>query len=400
MNRILNIKNIEDAREELKKIKVSSQGVEVMAPKALGCSIKLTGVKLGAANILKQEMLGIGGDAAVARGVVNGKEEISDVILLGNADKIKKLIKKLNYQTIFDLPKIQADLQEMLKDLLGKRKHSLNCGGKDLVLNKTRVMGILNVTPDSFSDGSKFIGLDSAIAQAKEMIAANVDIIDIGGESTRPGAEPVTAEEELKRVIPVIKAIRKFSDVIISIDTFKAVVAKEAIAAGADIINDISALEGDENMLQVLQENPNIPIILMHKKGTPQTMQINPYYDDVIEEISTYLAERINFCETNGVSKERIVVDPGIGFGKRQEDNLKILQRLKEFHALGVPVLLGASRKGFIGKIYESTPAEREDGTLATTAVAFESGVQIVRVHSVQSNVRLLQILQAIKDVK
>jgi dihydropteroate synthase len=400
MNRILDIKNIEEAREELKKINVSSQGVEVMSPKALGCSIKLTDVKLGAANILKQEMLSVGGDAAVARGVVNGKEEFSDVILLGNADKIKKLIKKLKHQTIFDLPKIQNDLQIMLTQLLGTTKFSLNCAGKDLDLSKTRVMGILNVTPDSFSDGSKFMRLDNAIAQAKEMIANKVDIIDIGGESTRPGADSVSTEEELKRVIPVIKAIRVFSDVIISIDTSKAVVASEAIAAGADIINDVSALEGDEKMLRVLQENPDIPIILMHKKGTPQTMQINPYYDDVIDEIISYLADKINFCESNGIAKERIVIDPGIGFGKRQEDNLKIIQRLKEFHTLGVPILLGTSRKGFIAKIYDSTPEEREEATLATTAFAFQSGVQIVRVHSVLSNVRLLQTLQAIKDVK
>jgi dihydropteroate synthase len=232
-------------------------------------------------------------------------------------------------------------------------------------------MGILNVTPDSFSDGSKFMRLDNAIAQAKEMIANKVDIIDIGGESTRPGADSVSTEEELKRVIPVIKAIRVFSDVIISIDTSKAVVASEAIAAGADIINDVSALEGDEKMLRVLQENPDIPIILMHKKGTPQTMQINPYYDDVIDEIISYLADKINFCESNGIAKERIVIDPGIGFGKRQEDNLKIIQRLKEFHTLGVPILLGTSRKGFIAKIYDSTPEEREEATSLDKSVCF-----------------------------
>jgi len=400
MNRILTIKNLDDAREELHKIKVSSQGVEVMAPKTLGCSIKLTGVRVGAANILKQEMLSIGGDAAVARGVVNGKEEISDLILLGNAAKIRKLIMKLDNQTIFGLPQIQNDLKELLNQMRGRRKYQVNCAGRELDLNTTRVMGVLNVTPDSFSDGSKFYNKENAISQAKEMIEAGVDIIDIGGESTRPGAEPVGAEDEMERVVPVIAAIRKFSDVLISIDTFKAEVAEAAIMAGANIINDISALEADKEMINVLKKYPEIPIILMHKKGTPQNMQVEPFYDDVIEEILTYLSDRIAYCVANGIARDRIVIDPGIGFGKRQEDNLKILQRLGEFHALRVPILLGASRKGFIGRIYQSTPTEREEGTLATTAIAFENNIQIVRVHAVQANLRLLKTLQAVKDVK
>lgn len=399
MNRILKIDNLADAKVELRKIKVSTQGVEVMAPKALGCSILLTAVKVGAANIIKQEMLSIGGDAAVARGVVNGTEVISNVILLGNADKIKKLIKKLNNQTIFGLSQIREDLIKMLGQMVLAKKYRMNCNGTNLDLDTTKVMGILNITPDSFSDGNRFIELELAITQAKEMIAAGVDIIDIGGESTRPGSDIVNVQDELDRVIPVIKKIREFSDVIISIDTTKAEVAEQAIIAGANIINDISALEVDPEMINILRKYPDVPIVLMHMQGTPQTMQNNPYYEDVVEEILIYLNERINFCLAKGIFRERIIVDPGLGFGKRQQDNLMILKKLSEFHSLNMPILLGASRKGFINKIYDSTVEEREAGTLATTALAFSSNIEIVRVHNVIENRRLLQTLSAIKDI-
>lgn len=399
MNRILEINDITEAKVELKKIKVSLQGVEMMAPKALGIAVKLTDVKIGAANILKQEMLSIGGDAAVARGVVNGTEEISDVILLGNVDKLKKLIKKLGHQTIFGLPKIKADVEFMVNHLLKREVPILNCNGKELLLDSTKIMGILNVTPDSFSDGDKFLNESQALAQALEMIADGADIIDVGGESTRPGAEVVDGKTEIARVVAVIKKIREQSDAIISIDTSKAVVAEAAIEAGANIINDISALSSDKDMIKVLKKYPNVPIILMHMQGTPQTMQNNPQYDDVIENVMSYLADRITFCVENGISKDRIIIDPGIGFGKRFKDNLLILKKLAEFKALRVPLLLGASRKSFINNIYQSSPQEREEATLATTAIAHQHNVEIVRVHAVKQNKRLLQTLTAVKEI-
>ncbi len=400
MNRILYIKNLNDARNELKKINVSSQGVEVMATKALGSVIKLTDVKIGAANILKQEMLSLGGDAAVARGVVNGAIEKTDVILLGNASKIKKLIKKLDYQTIFGLPAIKKDLKNLLKELYKIDTKQINCNGKVLTFDTTKIMGILNVTPDSFSDGNLYFNIDDAIARAKQLINEGADFIDIGGESSRPGSKRVGFEEEYKRVIPVIKAIREFSGIPISVDTYKSEIAKEAISAGADIINDISALRFDGKMIEILKDNPNVPIILMHMKGTPENMQKNPHYEDTIEEILEFFRERIDFCLSNGIEKERIIIDPGIGFGKRQEDNLIILKKLEEFHSFGVPLLLGASRKSFIGKIYPSDATERLEGTLATTAKAFYSDVEIVRVHDVLQNKKLLDTLKAIEDAK
>ncbi|MCF7793553.1 MAG: dihydropteroate synthase [Candidatus Cloacimonetes bacterium] len=394
MNRILTINNLDDARRELHKIKVSSQGVEVMAPKCLVMSIKLTNIHIGAANILKQEMLSIGGDAAVARGVVNGIEKCSDVILLGNADKIKKLIRKLDYQEIFGLPNIKSDLQKMLNSKLKSENNKISLKHGEIDLSNLNIMGILNVTPDSFSDGSEFYDVDKAVEHAFQMEKDGADIIDIGGESTRPGAEKVNVQKELDRVIPVIEKIRKKSDIPISIDSYKSIVAKQALMAGADMINDISALRFDEEMIDILKENPEVPVILMHMLGTPETMQKDPFYDEVIEEILDFFEERIGFCKNHNVDESRLIIDPGIGFGKRQEDNLTILKKLAEFRCFGVPVLMGASRKSFIGRIYDSIPAERLEGSLATTALALEAGINFIRVHDVKEHKRFVQVWQ------
>lgn len=399
MNRILNISNLQDARSELQKIKVSSQGVEVMAPKFLKMSVKLTNVHVGAANILKQEMLSIGGDAAVARGVVNGIEKISDVILLGNTDKINKLIKKLENQSIFGLTEIRHDLKKLLSIRLVNEKQILKVGEKIIDLSSPKIMGILNVTPDSFSDGNKFLDTEKAVKKALQMIEEGADFIDIGGESTRPGAQKVELQEELDRVIPVIKKIRQKSDIPISIDTYKSEVAEAALAAGADLINDISALRFDEKMIEILQYNKSVPVILMHMLGTPQTMQKEPFYNDVIEEIIEFFQERIEYCIANGIDISRIIIDPGIGFGKRQEDNLEILEKLSEFKCFGVPVLLGASRKSFISRIYPSEAGERLEGSLAAAALGLEAGANIFRVHDVKAHKRFLQVWQQVRRI-
>ena len=397
MNRILNIYSLQDARRELIKINVSSQGVEVMASKAIGLSIKLIQVNLGAANILKQEMLSIGGDAAVARGVVNGKLEFSDIILLGNLDKIKKLVKKLNYQTIFGLPEIKQDLKKIIDQLENPHSKVLNCNGIKLELNEIKIMGILNVTPDSFSDGNQYLDADKAVKRALEMIAEGADIIDVGGESTRPGAQKVSAETEIERVVPIINELRKQTNTPISIDTTKAKVAKEALQAGASILNDISALQFDTDMIKVLQNFPEVPVIMMHMLGTPETMQDDPHYDDVIKEILSFFKERISFCEENGINRERIIIDPGIGFGKRQEDNLVILKKISEFKCLGVPMILGTSRKSFIGNIYDSDSTGRLAGSLASTAFAFQNDIEIIRVHDVNEQKNFLNVMKEIR---
>ncbi|MCF7920153.1 MAG: dihydropteroate synthase [Candidatus Cloacimonetes bacterium] len=400
MNRILVINDEKAAARELLKINVSSGGIESMAPKMNGICLKLENVRLPAANILKQEMLSLGGDAAVARGVVNGEVPVSDVILMGNAMKLQRLAGKLGYQQYFGLPQIRQDILRLLANFQGEKICEMNLNGRKLALKSTRLMGILNVTPDSFSDGNKYFEPQTAIRRGLEMSAEGAAIIDIGGESTRPGAESVSIEEELARVLPVIKGIRAESDVFISIDTQKAAVAQQAISVGADLVNDISALRSDEKMLEVLQEFPATGIILMHMQGTPQTMQQNPFYNDTIREITDFLAERIACCEAKGIERSRIIIDPGIGFGKRQEDNLLILQRLREFHSLDCAVMLAASRKSFLSRIYDAKADEREAGTLAVTAQAAMNGIHLVRVHEIKNNYQLLATLAAVKEQK
>jgi dihydropteroate synthase len=275
-------------------------------------------------------------------------------------------------------------------------KFKLNFSKRTLDLSsRTHLMGILNVTPDSFSDGGKFFQLEDAVKQGIGMAEEGADIIDVGGESTRPGSDPITIEEELSRVIPVIEALSKQVDIPISIDTYKSEVAKKALDAGAEMINDISALRFDPKMKEVAAEY-QIPIVLMHIKGTPKNMQENPYYDDVITEITQYLKESSEIAEKGRIDREKIIIDPGIGFGKRLEDNLNILKNLRKFSILDCPILVGPSRKSFIGKILDLPVEERLEGSLAALAVSIMSGANMVRVHDVKESKRIACLVDAI----
>ena len=262
----------------------------------------------------------------------------------------------------------------------------------------TLIMGILNVTTDSFSDGGLFFDMGIAINHALEMEAAGADIIDIGGESTRPGAEPVLLEDELNRVIPVIEAIRSESDVCVSIDTYKADVAEKAITAGANIVNDISGLQFDESMANVVKNN-NVPVVIMHIKGTPREMQKDPHYDDLMQEIVAYFQERVEFCRQRGIKKGNIILDPGIGFGKRSQDNFELLRELKQIADLGYPVLSGPSRKSFIGLTLDLPVDERVEGTAAAVPASILNGAKIVRVHDVQEMKRVVTIADNIRGL-
>jgi len=247
-------------------------------------------------------------------------------------------------------------------------------------------VGILNVTPDSFSDGGKYLNLKSALNRAKELLEEGAEIIDVGGESTRPFSDPVPEEEELKRVIPVIKTIKKeFPDSIISIDTYKSKVAEEALKAGANIVNDISALRFDSNMIEVIKDF-NCPIIIMHMQGNPKTMQINPTYKDVVKEVKEFLQKRIEFLVEKGIPFENIIIDPGIGFGKTFKHNLQILKNLESFQELNRPILIGHSRKSFIGEIINKPPFQRDGGTIGISLFAYLKGVHFLRVHKVDLN--------------
>jgi len=272
----------------------------------------------------------------------------------------------------------------------------IKINSKILDFKKTYIMGILNVTPDSFYDGGRFFEKEKAVAHALKMVNEGVDIIDIGGESTRPGSDRISEEEEIKRVIPVIKEIRKNSDVIISIDTYKSKVAEEALSAGADIVNDISGCIADEKMPDIIKSY-GVPVIVMHIRGNPKIMQRDVHYNDVVKDIIRSLRNRINYLKLRGINEEKIIIDPGIGFGKTVDDNIRIIKRLKEFRCLGRPILIGPSRKSFIGKILDLPPEERLEGTLAVLALCIINGANIIRVHDVKEAVRVAKIIDYIK---
>ncbi|MEN7972878.1 MAG: dihydropteroate synthase [Verrucomicrobiota bacterium] len=280
-----------------------------------------------------------------------------------------------------------------------RKVYNWSCRDFSVALGRhTLVMGILNTTPDSFSDGGSFSDPSAAVERALEMASQGAGIIDIGGESTRPGAKPVPAKEEIQRVVPVIEKIREQSDVLISIDTMKAETAARALEAGADIINDVSAFEADPRMAGVAAET-RAGVVLMHMKGSPQTMQKNPAYENVVQEVGGYLSERVRFAEQRGVRRESIVVDPGIGFGKTVEHNLELLRGLPQLAEQGLPLLVGASRKSFIGHVTgRSAPADRLAGSLGAAAWAAMRGAHILRVHDVIDTCDVCGLMDILSD--
>lgn len=273
----------------------------------------------------------------------------------------------------------------------------MDCNGKTLDLSRACVMGILNTTPDSFSDGGMFNSLDTARDHANRMYEEGADIIDVGGESTRPGAQAVSEQEELDRVIPVIEAIRKDSDVVVSIDTSKPGVMREAVTAGAGMINDVCALSL-EGSLQTAA-SLNVPVCLMHMKGTPRTMQTRPEYGDVTNDVKSYLLDRVEECEGAGIKREQIIIDPGFGFGKTLEHNLQLMRDIDQLVATGLPVLVGVSRKTMIDKLLKLSVDERLAATVALETLAVKSGARIVRAHDVKEAVHAARIVEAVAGI-
>jgi dihydropteroate synthase len=286
--------------------------------------------------------------------------------------------------------------------LKGVSEHSFSLEWSEFSLDlgsRTHVMGILNVTPDSFSDGGQFFRRERAIEQGLAMAQDGADVIDVGGESTRPYSERITKEEELDRVIPVIEGLKKELRIPISVDTLKAEVAREALRAGASMVNDISALRFDPGMTAVVAE-ANIPVILMHMMGTPDTMQDKPVYTNVIQEIIDFLEAAVDRAVQGGIRREMVIVDPGIGFGKTFDHNLEIIRELGRFRCLGRPVVVGSSRKAFIGHILNRPADERDTGTMATVAAAVMNGAHMVRVHDVRRAVETVRVIDAVKRGK
>lgn len=393
----LKINSEEEAVKELKKIDVDPGGIQVMATKMLGLSLKIKSLSLKSAHIIKQEMLSLGGDAALPRGAMEFANDNVDVIVIGTLKQLRLLCQKLRMQP-FGLKEIGEELSRYIEKYYSN-SFLIKCPGTTLDFSRgPLIMGILNITPDSFFDGGKYLCKDDAIKHGLQLVEDGADIIDIGGESTRPGSEPVSEKEELERVLPVVKELSKRISIPISIDTYKSRVAREAIDAGAQIINDISGMRFDEKMVQVVVER-DVPVVIMHIKGTPRDMQKEPYYEDVIQEILDYFNERINFAIRSGISENKIIIDPGIGFGKRLEDNINILRNLSAFKIFGRPILVGVSRKSFIGKILDLSVEERLEGTISATIHALSSGAQIIRVHDVKEMKRCIKIFNEINMI-
>ena len=274
----------------------------------------------------------------------------------------------------------------------------LDCAGKPLDLTAPQVMGILNVTPDSFSDGGQFLAQDSALAQAKQMVADGAAIIDVGGESTRPGASVVSVEEEISRIVPVIEAIHAEIDIPISIDTTKPEVMRAAVKVGAGLINDVQALQV-EGALATAAELA-VPVCLMHAQGTPQTMQDNPQYNDVVSDVTTFLLDRVKACQQAGIAREQLILDPGFGFGKRAKHNLRLMKHLNQLVEQGLPVLVGVSRKSMIGKLLNVSVEERLAASLSLAALAVWQGAKIIRSHDVRDTVQAISMCNHVMQVQ
>ncbi len=392
--KIVKINNFNEAIEIFQKIGVDPYGINAMAPKAQHVNILLSAQSCKVANILKQEMLSLGADAAVARGSVACSIEKTDVLLMGTLKQISALAKKIEKQP-FGLNVIAQNILNLTNNL-SKNSYLLNTSRRKIVLGeKTLIMGILNVTPDSFSDGNVYFDEQKAIDRALQMADEGADIIDIGGESSRPGSKPVSVRNEIARVVPIVESLSRKLKIPLSVDTTKSQVAQKALDAGAEIINDVSSL-CNRKMASVIS-HASAALILMHMRGTPKTMQTgNLAYDDLMGEIISYLEEKCRKALAAGIGRDHLAVDPGIGFGKTYEDNCRIIKNLNEMKVLGLPVLIGPSRKAFIGNVTGGTPAERIDGTAATVCAAIMNGCHIVRVHDVAPMKKVAAMTDAI----
>jgi len=392
--RLLNIRDLGRSEEAIRLVGCDPGGIPIMAPKAVWHTFRLERVDSRAALIIKQEMLSSGGDAAVCRGALGRTSKLSDILIMGTRKQVRRALGKLGYQP-FGCREIAAELSSVIANLDRGQNFTLKWGRRRLRLGKrTHVMGILNVTPDSFSDGGHFLDAGAAVEHGLRMVEEGADLLDIGGESTRPGAAPLSLSAEEKRVLPVIRALAGKVDVPISVDTYKPALAARALDAGASVVNDIFGLR-KKGMAELLARR-DVPVVLMHMQGTPRNMQLSPVYKDVVGEVHSFLHERLRFAERSGIDPEKIVIDPGIGFGKTSEDNFRLLSRLGELRGLGRPILVGASRKSFIGRTLDLPVDRRLEGSLAAAVASILNGASIIRAHDVAETARAASIADAI----
>ncbi|GMR05377.1 MAG: dihydropteroate synthase [Thermodesulfobacteriota bacterium] len=380
----------------MERIGVDPAGIHIMAPKQIHYNIKVGGLTPAQANVIKQDMLSIGGEAAVAAGVVSCSVRSSDAILSGTLKQFNTLVDKLKRQS-FGLSAISRLIERAIENSRLRRYVVTGRSGAEWALGgRTRIMGILNVTPDSFSDGGEYLDASAAVRRGVEMAGQGADWIDVGGESTRPGSVPVEAQEEMDRVAPVVEALAG-EGLAVSVDTTKALVADAALKAGAEMINDVSGLGADPDMAGVCAAHAS-PVVLMHSRGTPADMQKDTRYGDLLSEVYISLSESVERAADAGIGRDKIIVDPGLGFGKSMEGNLELVGRLSEFRSLGLPILVGASRKSFIGSVTGAAVEERLPGSLAVAVISILNGASVLRVHDVREAREAAAMADAVRD--
>ncbi|WP_378957124.1 dihydropteroate synthase [Pelosinus sp. sgz500959] len=385
---IIEIHNIQQAEQELSKIKCDKVGIHIMSNKALFKIIKLEKILSKNANLLKQTFLAKGGEVAVARGTADLSIEYTDVLICATLKQYKLALAQLKVQP-WGLPKVAQAIEEVLhiNEQFPKREYSWNNHSMCIKPKRTLVMGILNLTPDSFSDGGRYNTMDAALRRVEEMIQDGADIIDIGAESTRPygSSQKISAEEELERLAPLLEKVLSVSTVPVSVDTYKGSVAREALKLGAHMINDVWGLQLDSEMAKVVAQY-DVPVVIMHnQEGTD-------YERDIMSHICDFLRTSITIGLEAGIDLNRFIVDPGIGFGKTIEQNLTVMSRLEELKSLGCPILLGTSRKRFIGDVLNLPVEDRVEGTGATVSVGITKGSNIIRVHDVKAMARVAKM--------
>ncbi len=381
-------------KNEMVLMGVDPAGINIMEGKARHLLVRIDDVDLRAALILKQDMLSLGGEAALSRKAAGLSIRTTPVLLMGTSKQIRELVSKLEGQP-FQLAETSRRIEELLDNIDHGSRFVV--GNQDLLhQGKTAVMGILNVTEDSFSDGGDFIQREKAVAKGLEMTAQGADIIDVGGESTRPGSKPVGVDEELDRVLPVIRDLAEHGVNCISVDTTKSEVARKAVEAGASIINDISGMTFDPGMLTVAADS-GASVILMHTRGRPETMQNNIDYDDLMGEICSFLETSMDAAVKEGIAPDKICLDPGIGFGKSLEQNLELISRIGEIRSLGAAVMVGVSRKSFIGRLTGASVGQRVPGSIGAAVAAVLKGADMVRVHDVAETVQAMAVISGMK---
>ena len=382
------VSSAEDVKKLCAKIGTDSGALAYLIPKANIIHIYAERVDYRAANFIKQEMLSRGGDTAVAKHVIDGKTDYSGILIMGTVKQITSLTEKMTAMNIWGIPELRVKISEIMRNIKAQNWEMISPAGHKIILSmKTRIMGILNLTPDSFFAGSR-TNEREIITRAEKFLTEGAYILDIGAESTRPGATPVSVSEEAGRLLPALRVLRReFPDAFISVDTYKSEIAKISASEGADIINDISGFGFDSDMAGTIA-GLKIPYVLSHIEGTPSDMAKYESHDDIVSDVQRYFASKISELEENGVKRENVIIDPGLGFGKSAGDNFAVLRNVESLCAFGRPVMIGHSRKRFTGGI---------SGTLGVSAM-MSGRVSLIRVHDVKENAEALRVAEGIRD--